>query len=768
MDLDALRFGTFSQLDEAIGDWEEMVKKLKALETSARDDLKAKALKANWEGANAAVSREFIGKTAGEFADARTQADTIAKILRDTRNEFVAYREQLNEAIARGLKKNLTVTDTGCGTFTVTMNVHPDRAAKGTTTPDHTQQDVDALADEIGRILGKAVESDTSAAQVLRLLVDQTEQGFSDAVYADRDSAARAVKAAEEMAALMKKNPRDVTTTELNRLTDTLARYKNDPLFAERFALDATPKQTLEFYAGIADPGIPTYDPKRGELAKLLQRDLGITLGTATRSDSSRMQAWEKELVELGQDALDAEHAGSPRGFTVMSNLMRFGDYDDDFLNDYGEKLLAFDKENSGNGLNPWTHPGMLGADLHLWGGNSRGFDPVTGFLEALGHNPDASTRFFGRPAGSDGPLDDDSPLNEHLTYLTKERVWPPDAPVGSDDESVAGRDSLGHALEAATTGYAYDAAAHPGKGPGDPGEADRRTAATAGVMEQIAHLYGSKDGPAMLRAQPEMADSLGRMGSAYVDDIDYALSGIGDVDKDAGDFPAKYDGRADFGEQGAINFLSVLGQNETSHGIVTAGQHIYTLSLLDAHPATNQANFEHGRDALSMEAEVRGILDHSRVQQAEADFKHDADEANKSLARSGEWGKYAVGAVITGGIAAIPVPGATAGAIAFAPIATDIAGEALETFLGQEIDKSVEKGEKKATEDAQQTSAEFYAKGIGSIADSYGKYVGDGSVAAERTDSEDIKKDLESTYLGLGSGENQYRGRPPSEKEED
>ncbi|MFF2773764.1 hypothetical protein ACFVU3_02545 [Streptomyces sp. NPDC058052] len=122
---------------------------------------------------------------------------------------------------------------------------------------------------------------------------------------------------------------------------------------------------------------------------------------------------------------------------------------------------------------------------------------------------------------------------------------------------------------------------------------------------------------------------------------------------------------------------------------------------------------------------------------------------------------------MITGGIAAIPVPGATAGAIAFAPVATEVAGEALSTFLGQEIDKSVEKGEEKSAEKAQQTSADFYEAGVSSIADSYKKYVDEGSLAAEQADSQDIMRELEDTYVGLGAGENDHRGRPPSEKED-
>ncbi|MEU9761123.1 hypothetical protein ACFYYY_18110 [Streptomyces sp. NPDC001834] len=123
--------------------------------------------------------------------------------------------------------------------------------------------------------------------------------------------------------------------------------------------------------------------------------------------------------------------------------------------------------------------------------------------------------------------------------YLTKDRIWLPDATFEGDNKVIAGHDSLGHALEAATTGYAYDADPMSDKDPAVPGSRDHWTAATAGVMEQVAFLYGSEDGPKMLHEQSQLADSLGKMGAAYIDDIDYSLSGVGDSVKDDGAFPA-------------------------------------------------------------------------------------------------------------------------------------------------------------------------------------------------------------------------------------
>ncbi|MFI6288743.1 hypothetical protein ACIBCM_29030 [Streptomyces sp. NPDC051018] len=71
MDLEALRSARFNALDEAVSDWSRMITHLEDLEKGAREGLRGQAKKADRAGANATVSREFIGRTAGEFTDAQ-------------------------------------------------------------------------------------------------------------------------------------------------------------------------------------------------------------------------------------------------------------------------------------------------------------------------------------------------------------------------------------------------------------------------------------------------------------------------------------------------------------------------------------------------------------------------------------------------------------------------------------------------------------------------------------------------------------------------
>ncbi|MFF8994243.1 hypothetical protein ACF09H_30835 [Streptomyces sp. NPDC014983] len=757
MDLNALYDGNFSQLSDAITDWEQMTKNLAKVEKDAHDHLKAKADKANWAGVNAQVSREFIDKTAAEFTDAHTQADSITNILKDTYDELVDYRNQLNDAISRAQGKNITVIDTGKGSFEVMPSTRPDWASDSSgNTGVADQKDVDATRDEIQRILSKATTSDTSAANALRMLVDQAKYGFSNAHFQNRDEAAKSLADADRMAEILAKDPHKVTNTELASLNRMLTEHKEDPLFAEEFARKVGPKKVLTFWAGIADPYQATYDPARAEQAKQLQKNLGTTIGLATLSDSDKMQSWEKQMIELGPDQLGIDDASDPTGYAVMSNLMRFGDYDDQFLNDYGDHLLAYDKKVNGAGISLWVNNANQG-DLNYWDKNDRGRDPVTGFLQALGHNPDASAQFFAQPSGAGATVDKSSELNAHLTYLTEDRVWTPDITLEGKDGYVAGRDALGHALEAATTGYSYDATADQIKAGGD-----HRTAATAGVMEQVSYIYGTtEDGPKLLHGQPELADSLGKMAGAYIDDIDYELSGIGDSGKDAGTFPPQYEGRANFTNQGAINFLSVLGQNEDSHRAVSAAQNLYTLSSLSAHPATSDANIDHARSAMTVGATARGILDYSRVEQVKHTYQDDAAAANASLSRSGDWIKMGTGALVGAGVAAIPLPGSTAAAVFIAPIAAGTAGEAVKTFLGHEIDSGLSSNQQDPTEKGQIASVKFYADGENQLGETFATYIKENSHGVDASRDQEWERDIKYAYTS-GSVEGDHRGRTP------
>jgi hypothetical protein len=437
MNLETLRQASFTQLNQAITAWKGVVDKLKTLETDARDDLKAKADKANWAGANATVSREFVTKTAGEFGDAHTEATSIYNILKDTRDELESYKQQLDEALERGRKKNLTVTSTGGGGFTVTMILHPDRAAKGHEVPDHSPQDAEHLRDDVQRILNRATESDSTAATVLRALVDQAEYGFSGASYGDRDSAIEAVRKAEEAAKLIKEHGDEMTPEQFQKLNGLLSSYKNDPLFQEKFATQVGPKGMLEFWADLSSPDNPN-ELTRTQLNQLgeFQKNLGTVLGGATQSDSPAMRQWENDMLRLSGERYQTR-SGTVWGYQVMSNLMRTGDYDDQFLTRYGNDLVAKEKEMRLPDKF-WNAPPM--PKLNFIGDTEFGRDPMTGFLTALANSPDASTDFFNAKEPQD-----------NAQWVLKDRPYFDDSPL--DDGPNEAKDAAGKAMFAAVSG---------------------------------------------------------------------------------------------------------------------------------------------------------------------------------------------------------------------------------------------------------------------------------------------------------------------------
>ncbi|BCM64861.1 MULTISPECIES: DUF6571 family protein [Streptomyces] len=535
MDLDALRFGRFETLGTAVTDWAKVVGHLQKLEKDARDGLKGAAEKADWKGVNATVTREFITKTAGEFADAHAEAKSIHNILKDTHDELVGYRNQLNLAISEGLKKNLTVLDTGNGSFTVTMNIHPDRAAAGTSVPDHSQQDVDHFRDEIQRILKAATESDNSADQALRALVDQAEYGFSGASYQDRDSAAKAMKEAERLAGLLRKKGDSMSPEEFDELNRSLAKYRDDPLFQEKFATTLGPRGTLDFWADLSDPSDGgDLQRSRHEQFGELQKNLGLTLAGATRSDSPEMRRWEEQMVRLGDERIQTRGA-QVYGFQLMSNLMRVGDYDDRFLDKYGNALVATEKKMRlpdrywNAGVPPMPKMNFIGDDF--------GRDPMTGLMTGLSHSPRAATDFFTTTQPQD-----------NAAWVLKERPVFDDTPLDEDDGNPF-REATGKALLAAATGV----------NPGDPNAVPvEHTADHRRVLDRSLK-YLSEAGDEM---PSEFRDDMATVLVNWGDEVHHTTSSLAD---DPGD-PRQLDRRQ------LLEVTKQVSRDQNAYGILNDG----------------------------------------------------------------------------------------------------------------------------------------------------------------------------------------------------
>ncbi|MFD8805207.1 hypothetical protein [Streptomyces sp. NPDC059597] len=690
MDFNTLFYANFAQLDDAVSDWSTLIKHLEELRKNAEDGLHKAANAADWAGVNAQVSREFIGKTAGEFADAHTQAVTIHSILDDTRNELKGYHRQLTEAVSRGHQKQLTVVDTGHGGFTVTGNTRPDWGSDPSgKTSATSQKDVDDLRDEIQGILGKATESDNSAKTVLTAITNQSKLGFSDAEYKDRDAAADALKEADELAKLARKNPDDLSVKDFDLLNAGLKKYADDPLFAERFTTDLGPKKTLEFWTGISDPHSGNYRLGQERLKDFddLQRNLGLTLAHATQSDSTAIAEWKHKMIDIGDKPLHGDRGG-PMGFQVMSNLMRTGDYDDQFLKDFGTKLMATERRLTGNGRhgNPmWQLTG--GSSWLNRIGDDSGNDPLTGYLKGLSNSPAAATDFFNQQYVSkddpDNPFERDSDDENdykgkvslsNFQYLFEERDWPKETDSHGDD-LFTGQNNLALALEAATTG-------HPA-GEMPTVDTPPHSADQAKLVESLVHSV-SED-PKRLTGHGYMSDSMGQIAAEYMPDIHRQLH-AGDVGEKTL-FPVAGTA-ATPSERDLTRFLYAVGQNPEGYAAVNLGQHSYTTQLMQHHFEHPEAyihdpgfsktdNLKQGIDHIARTAgQIEGIIGAGRAYQGELDGGAKDAEYNAAIENASTWGGTAIGIGV--GMATEPLTG-PGGAIV-----GDVAGTAADELISK------------------------------------------------------------------------------------
>ncbi|MFC9120949.1 hypothetical protein ACFTXO_14260 [Streptomyces sp. NPDC057067] len=658
MDIEALRHGNFATLGTAIEDWTGVIQHLTEMEKRARDDLMAKANRANWAGVNASVSREFINRAAGEFGDAVKQATSIRNILRDTRGELVGYRAELNRAIDRGWDQHLSVVGTTGGGFTVYVNVHPE--------PVGSKEAMTQLRGELQDILAKATESDSTASEVLKALANHAEYGFSGgSSYKDRDAAADALKAADDIAKIVNKAPEERTAADLAKMNDRLAQYGKDPLFSERFALAAGAKETLQFWAEVTDKYAGVKGAQLDELQEL-QKNLSVTLASATYSDSAQMKEWKSDLIGEGNTSFRPDPSNSLKGLTgalgfqVISSLMGQGKYDSEFLDDYGKKLLKSDMAPVGPaGMNTndvWTSPDQP-TDLVFGDGN--GHDPLIGFMDALSHNAEAATNTF-----------DDKSTLDHVLQST---------------QYTDRGESVGHALEAAVTSVSF------GEVPTEPAPHSKEQVE---IMRNVMHAV-AQPGVGRDLVDKAIGASFGHMASAYMPEISRSLAGEG---AEAIFLTNSADGDGLKSPTDVRRFLYEVARDDNGRVALHMGESIYTSSLLEAHISTPSLFGGPTNQAIEAVAHnaglIEGIVGHSVADAGiSADLEAQKNE-NDAVKTQGDIFKTVLSAGIgVGAVALVPDgrEGAMAGAVA-GGFFGGIAGLAVDRLMsGREMDGALD-----------------------------------------------------------------------------
>ncbi|MFI8321855.1 hypothetical protein [Streptomyces sp. NPDC085529] len=633
-----------AKLKQAVDDWSEMATKLKALATDAREGMKAKTDKAQWQGVNSDVTRPFIAKTAKEFEDAEAQAKGIQLLLADAHTSFLTARDALvrirdEEGPAAGVHIDAK------GKVTPRHDLSKDVAARHD--PDHKdyaadvrkqQEAVAAWQAKIDRIVEDCADADDSLRRALAANV-KDDHNFTAPTYKTLDEE-QVARAAELLKKVTGEGGTARNVAELKELEDLLDDNRNDPEFATGFYRWVGPAATLDAYAEMSlnATSLGPAGQDRVDMVRNIQSDMGAMLGLATqRSTPNHLDAvWTEGLLKSGRKELDIPGAGFSKiyGYQALSGLLREGTYDKDFLVSVGRDMVAMDREDPGR----WSEslPTNMDMRINLDETGGKGFNPLTGLMEAMANNPAASATFFDEQLRGDTDKDGIVTLaDEELTgkdaksvvdYMLDRKPTDDYYDTVSGGEQNPGQTATGNALEAAVTGRV-------------PGDEDAKpvehTKAMASVMEKVVEKIGTSpelavdDGPLA-----GIAPNLGNMAAEYMLDLQAAAENGAERIRPFGE-------KAEFDKHTMSQFLGAVGQDPDAYGAITNAQQAVTTALVSdvfQNPEKYADTGEAVRNAVHPGGEIAGMMSEARAQAVVDAAARENKEYNEGVAENAKW----------------------------------------------------------------------------------------------------------------------------------
>ncbi|MGW3632585.1 hypothetical protein ACWD7F_20875, partial [Streptomyces sp. NPDC005122] len=580
-----------SRLATAVTDWKDTVDGLRTQAENARKGMRAKSDTARWAGVNATVTREFVTRTTKEIADLHTEANSIYQVLDDAHTELDALQKQIRTAVRTDAPTlGIRVEDIGGGKVRCFFpHIRGD-------TDERTQEQLDArqeLESRVNGLLAHASEIDASVARALRKSHGEDLHNAGHSAYESLNDAQ--VERALELA---HKGDRmtDQELAELNRLIHYNGREKDGEFATEFYEGLGGPEKTLEFYAEMSIDGTGGDATKvRLDAVRDLQQNMGFALANATDPDTAHHLpgSWGADFRRLGTQEIGWEQGqwNKPYGYQVLGGLLRYGNYDARFINPIAEHITQLHKEDPYRFLN---NKPMGSEDIYGFNPSGRlgtGNDPLNSVLEALGHSPEASEKFFTDPPtayNEDGTVKKDGKVgfDTYLDLFTdKDFEWTVDTNdtnILADEDKTKkalgyGPEALGHALESATTGRPYDS--------DDTADAIRHTPERAQLVNDIVTKFG--EDPGLIRHNENgdideesgplyaMRGSLGDISAEYMGDFQSSLAGGGDQFTSFGE-PAK------LSSEFAHRFLAEVGQDPDAYASITSAQQAYTADVVN------------------------------------------------------------------------------------------------------------------------------------------------------------------------------------------
>ncbi|MEU9297711.1 hypothetical protein [Streptomyces sp. NPDC048266] len=756
-------------------DWSAMKGKLEKLADDARTTMAAKAKDDYWRGVNAEVTKPFVDKTAKEFDDAAKAADGIHKVLEDGYNAFKRAKDDLKKIVeTEAPAKGFQVRPDGTVEAVEPLSQTKDQGMRHD--PDFQDMvrkeraDIEAMQRRIDAIVETCDDADVSCSNALKANVTGDKHNFSAPKYTslDAEEAQRAVDLA--------KRGRDISHEELMRLNELLKDNSGSKEFSRTFYDGMGPKGALEFFGQLSTD---TYDYSKVDKERLadvqdLQRNLGMNLATATQGGDAWTDKWSTEMRKLGTERIPlVKYDNNPAyGYQLLGGIMRYGDYDKKFLVPIAEHVTQLHAKD------PYMFAdskpmggGWLKNQYNPSGVNGSGFDPMVSMLEALGHSPEASKEFFSKDPltsynkdGSvGGQLDlgkdkDGNKIENYLDFFGNEKYeFFPDIDGHHPDDAKKSADympdALGHALEAATLGHAWD----------DTTPELKRDETSAGIMQQVVEKYGG-DPELLKKWQSPLADSLGNMGAGYIDDLNWALN---KNDSQSVFAPTKDpSAHPEFGRDGAVKFLSTLGQHPDAYATVSTAERLYTTSVLEAQVGPDGKIDEgRARSTVYTGATLQGLLDESRANQVEAEGMKKHEEYEKAQAAKAGWVELGATVGIAAGVAFLPATAAVGAAAVLVPLAVDTGSGVMEQLAGQVIgdwsDKSVEDHKDKTEDEIHEDKAALYTAGRYSAESPMERFLAMHSDKVSSDFKQDMIESVDGGY-GLGNDHAKQTGNAP------
>ncbi|MGP9020575.1 DUF6571 family protein [Streptomyces sp. BR1] len=641
------------QLKAAVDDWSEMATRLKTLAEEARKGLKAHADKADWAGVNAGVSRQFIGKTAKEFEDAAAQAKGIHAVLADGCEAFKRARDELRTLVDGSEKAGIVVDARGHVTtrYSVSGEYAARHAAPGVSI-DVRRQDNDAVAQWQRRIKAIVEECGEADESLRRALAANGggERDFAAPKYSglEDEKAARAVELAGKATGVggVARN-----AEALRQLQELVHDNAKDPEFATAFYRRLGADGTLELYTKMSldATGLGAAGRDRVAMVHGLQDDMGEMLAAATdpKARGHLDGTWTLDMMRAGHKRIDIPGVTSigakVYGYQALGALLRHGRYDKEFLVPIGRDMVGMEHQDPG--IWEGNLPTAQAMAFNLDKGGGRGFDPMTGLMQAMGHNPQASAAFFNEPVREDSNGDgivttDDEPVSgdqgrpqgmvDYALARKPTADWfdnaPTDGPLPTPLQTATG-----NALEAAVTGrVAGDTHASPVE----------HTEAMAKVMERVVAKVGDdpqllEDGDDGLPGQlTGMAGNFGNMAAEYMPDMQKSIENGARLHHTFG-HPAAFQARQ------LQDFLGAVAQDPDAYGAMKTAQQAYTTTLVHSvveHRAQYDELDQAVRNAVHPGGVVAGIMSEARAEAVHDQHSADDEAFNKAVENKLKW----------------------------------------------------------------------------------------------------------------------------------